>query len=253
MSASKESKMVLKHKITLFLLIFSSLIVMTSGNQTNPCNSRCLANTITAKKMKSAPQGDNCTVSVKVTSIQYEMLSFDTKDMQMNSRIKINLLWKDPELGWNRTIFDFPAILLPVDQIWTPGIVFDHAIYETVKPYTSDVKVTRSGTVDHAVIVSMGISCDISLFYYPFVVGECLVGINGWNQTDCGLTLNLPSNDNISLVGGNAGEWQTRKVHVTSDPSFENNTYLSRARKDETECPSFNILDLTNRFSSSQS
>ncbi|XP_051987695.1 5-hydroxytryptamine receptor 3A-like [Xyrauchen texanus] len=230
MSASNESKMVLKSKISLFLLIFSSmigLVVMTSGNQTISCNSRCLANSIIAKKLKNAPQGDNCDVSVTITSIQYEMLSFDTKDMQMNNLIKLNLRWRDPELGWNKTINNISAILLPVDKIWTPGIVFENAIYETEKPYTSDVKVTQNGNVDHAIIVSLGVSCDISLFYYPFVVGECSVGINGWNQSGCGLTLKLPGKDNLSLIGGSEGEWMVVSVQVTNDILFENRTYLS--------------------------
>ncbi len=37
------------------------------------CDSRCLANSIIAKKLISAP---NCSVTVNITSMQYETLSF---------------------------------------------------------------------------------------------------------------------------------------------------------------------------------
>ncbi|XP_051570383.1 5-hydroxytryptamine receptor 3A-like [Myxocyprinus asiaticus] len=221
--------MVLKHKITLLLLIFTSLIELTSGNSTmsmigdRGCDQRCLAQALIEKELLSAPQGDNCTIVVNITSIQYETLSFDTKVMQMTSRIKVNMEWKDPDLGWQRN-YSFPTIVMPVEKIWIPGIVLDNAIDTSMEPYTNDVQVRRDGTVDHSVVLFTTVSCEINLFNYPFVNGECPVAINGWSQKACALTLQIA--DNVSLVGGSRGEWQTMSVTKVSDVAQPDRSYL---------------------------
>ncbi|XP_039505040.1 zinc-activated ligand-gated ion channel [Pimephales promelas] len=219
--SSKGSEMVLQHRITLLLLIFSCLIVLTDS-----CNNRCLANMMINKKMKSAPQGNTCSVNVSITSIKYETMSFDTKNMQMSSRIKVNMVWRDLELQWNTTISDAEAVMLPVDKIWTPELVLENVIDVTVKPYTHDVQVNRDGLVDYSAILFISVSCnDINLFNYPFVHGECSVAINGWNQSKCEVNFIHPPN--VSIVGGIQGEWETLSVIIEQDQSFQNSSYLS--------------------------
>ncbi|XP_016371014.1 5-hydroxytryptamine receptor 3A-like [Sinocyclocheilus rhinocerous] len=220
--------MVLPRRISLLLLLCSSPRVFVGGisNSTEaPCDRRCLANARVAKELFSAPQNDNCTIIVNITSIQYETLSFDTKDMQMNSRIKVNMEWKDPDLGWMQDKSRFPTIVLPVDKIWIPRIVLDNAIETSMEPYTNDVQVRRDGTVNHAVVLFTTVSCQINLFNYPFVAGSCPVAINGWSQKTCTLTLQIA--DNVTLVGGSRGEWQTTSVIKTVDES--NRVYLQVA------------------------
>lgn len=52
----------------------------------------------------------------------------------------------------------------------------------TMEPYTNDVQVRRDGVVEHSVILFTTVSCEINLFNYPYVFGECPVAINGWSQ-----------------------------------------------------------------------
>ncbi|XP_016355349.1 5-hydroxytryptamine receptor 3A-like [Sinocyclocheilus anshuiensis] len=213
--------MLLRHRISLLFLILSNLFVLADS-----CDSRCLANYIIAKKLISAPHGNNCSVTVKITSVQYETLSFDTKNMQMNSRVKVNMMWNDPGLAWDINTSNATAIMLPVDKIWTPGLILDNAIDITVQPYKSDVLVLRNGNVDHAVILFIAVSCEINLFTYPFVIGDCAVAINGWSQSSCGLILLYPNN--ITMTGSEqSGEWLTENVEITQDSESQNHTYLS--------------------------
>ncbi|XP_073689270.1 5-hydroxytryptamine receptor 3A-like [Garra rufa] len=130
--------------------------------------------------------------------------------------------WKDPDLGWMQERSRYPTIVLPVDKIWNPRIVLDNAIETTTKSYTNDVQVRRDGTVYHAVVLFTTVSCEINLFNYPFVMGSCPVAINGWSQKTCALTLQIA--DNVSLVGGSRGEWQTTSVNKIVDSS--NRAYL---------------------------
>ncbi|KAK7174117.1 hypothetical protein R3I93_001331 [Phoxinus phoxinus] len=219
--ASKGFEMVLQHMISLLLLIFSCLIALTDS-----CNSRCLANIIIAKKLKSAPQDKDCIVKVNITSMKYETMSFDTKNMQMSSRVKVNMMWNDLELKWNETTSDADAVMLPVDKIWTPALVLENAIDVTVKHYTDDVKVMRNGNVEYAIILFISVSCnDINLFNYPFVSGECSVAINGWNQSECQVNLNHPAN--IFNAGGIQGEWETVNVMIKQEQTFQNSSYIS--------------------------
>ncbi|XP_056609478.1 5-hydroxytryptamine receptor 3A-like isoform X2 [Triplophysa dalaica] len=215
--------MVLKNSISTLILIMSSLTVMTRGNSTD-CDRRCLANILVKKELLSAPQGDNCTIRVNITSIQYETLSFDTKEMQMNSRIKVNMQWKDSDLGWTNDTYRFPTVVLPVEKIWTPRIVLDNAVETTMEPYTNDVQVRRDGVVEHSVILFTTVSCEINLFNYPYVFGECPVAINGWSQKSCSLTLSIANN--VTLISGSRGEWQTLSVSKNEDKTQEDRNYL---------------------------
>uniref|UniRef100_A0A8C1K6Z2 5-hydroxytryptamine receptor 3A-like n=1 Tax=Cyprinus carpio TaxID=7962 RepID=A0A8C1K6Z2_CYPCA len=215
--------MVRQHRISLLLLLCSSpLAFVAAYSSETACDRRCLANSLIQKELFSAPQSDNCTIIVNITSILYETLSFDTKDMKMTSRIKVNMLWNDPDLGWMQEKYKYPTIVLPVDKIWIPRIVLDNSIETTMEPYTNDVQVRRDGTVVHSVVLFTMVSCEINLFNYPFVMGSCPVAINGWSQKTCALTLQIA--DNVSLVGGSRGEWQTMDVIKTVDTS--NRVYL---------------------------
>ncbi len=62
----------------------------------------------------------------------------------------------------------------------------------TIQPHKSDVLVSSNGNVDHAVIFFIAVSCEINLFTYPFVTGNCPVAINGWNQSSKITFLNEP-------------------------------------------------------------
>ncbi|XP_052409030.1 5-hydroxytryptamine receptor 3A-like isoform X2 [Carassius gibelio] len=142
--------------------------------------------------------------------------------MQMSSRVKVNMKWNDPGLAWNTNTSNATAIMLPVDKIWTPRLILDNAIDITAQPYKSDVLVLRNGNVDHAVILFVSVSCEINLFTYPFVIGDCPVAINGWNQGSCGLILSFT--DDITMSGSEqSGEWLTENVNITHDKR----TYLS--------------------------
>ncbi|KAK7174118.1 hypothetical protein R3I93_001332 [Phoxinus phoxinus] len=210
--------MVLQRRISLLLLLCSSPLVFAAGNSTVAvCDRRCLANALVEKELFSAPQSNNCTIVVNITSIQYQMLSFDTKGMEMTSRIKINMEWMDPDLGWMQERYRFPTIILPVDKIWIPGIVLENSIDTTVEPYAKDVQVRRDGTVTHALVLYTRVSCEINLFSYPFVTGQCPVAINGWSQKSCELKIQMP--DNVSTVPSSGGEWQALNVNKNVDPS----------------------------------
>ncbi len=50
------------------------------------CDSRCLANSIIAKKLISAP---HCSVTVKITSVQYETLTFVSSFFFLNSILSV--------------------------------------------------------------------------------------------------------------------------------------------------------------------
>ncbi|XP_077086685.1 5-hydroxytryptamine receptor 3A-like [Siphateles boraxobius] len=229
------AEMVLHRRISLLLFLCSSPlvnsliflwlitcwsgpIVFAAGNSTKAaCDRRCVANDRVEKELFSPPQNDNCTIVVNITSIQYQMLSFDTKGMEMTSRIKINMEWMDPDLGWINERYRFPTIILPVDKIWIPGIVLDNGVDTTVEPYTKDVQVRRDGTVTHAVVLFTTVSCEINLFSYPFVTGSCPVAINGWSQKSCELKLQIA--DNVSTVPSSGGEWQVLSVNKIVDSS----------------------------------
>ncbi|XP_066497602.1 5-hydroxytryptamine receptor 3A-like [Hoplias malabaricus] len=195
--------------ILLGISSFSDTVLMGA---TAVCVSRrCLANEIIGKHLYSSPQTSECVVNVNLTSIQYQTLSVDTKVLRFSSFMKIKMEWKDPDLAWTNTQYNFDELMLPANKIWTPNLTVDNAVYTVVKPVSKDILVRRDGTVNYAIAVHVTVVCGINLFTYPFVSDSCPVAINGWNQSTCGLKLQYGS---ISTVGADQGEWKTLSVDL---------------------------------------
>ncbi|TSK87574.1 5-hydroxytryptamine receptor 3A [Bagarius yarrelli] len=169
-----------------------------------PCLSRrCLANDIINEKLYSAPQPSDCFIDVNLTAIQYETLSFK---------------WKDPELTWTESNYSFTEVLLPYNNVWLPNLTVNNAIHTAVQPLFNDILVKSDGVVNYAVHMYITVVCDMNLFTYPFVKDTCLVAINGWNRSSCGVKLNYGK---IKTQGGREGEWQTLDVELRGeDPSY---------------------------------
>ncbi|KAM9457014.1 5-hydroxytryptamine receptor 3A-like [Clarias gariepinus] len=60
------------------------------------------------------------------------------------------------------------------------------------------------------------VGCDMNLFSFPFVQDTCIVAINGWNRSSCGVKLKY---GRIVTVKGHQGEWQTLDVELQEGAS----------------------------------
>ncbi|XP_060748776.1 5-hydroxytryptamine receptor 3A-like isoform X2 [Tachysurus vachellii] len=206
--------------IVYYLLVFSNLM---DGSLATCITRRCLANQLVALELFSPPMPPECTVTVNLTSIQYETLSVDTKALRFSSRIRIDMEWKDPDLAWNETEYNFKEIMLPVDKIWTPDLTVNNAIQTDVKPVSTDILVKYDGTVQHAIQLYTTVVCGINLFTYPFVKDACPVALNGWTENSCGLHFIYGS---VSPVGASRGEWITMSVELHQDKQHDDRNYL---------------------------
>ncbi|KAG9264584.1 5-hydroxytryptamine receptor 3A-like [Astyanax mexicanus] len=217
--------MVLAQRILNVLCIMSYLIACSDvvAENTTCFSRRCLANEMIAKELFSPPQPPSCAVKVNLTSIQYETLSVDTKTLRFTSRIKIEMEWKDPDLAWTDSQYEFTELMLPVDKIWTPDMTVDNAVETEVKPVNTDILVRKDGTVEHSIQMYTTVVCGINLFNYPFVKDSCPVALNGWSQNNCGLRFEYGS---VTAVGQSRGEWQTVSVVLTSDQGKLDRNYI---------------------------
>ncbi|KAI5097518.1 5-hydroxytryptamine receptor 3A-like, partial [Silurus meridionalis] len=115
-------------------------------------------------------------------------------------------------------------IILPVQNIWTPDLTVENAIYVSVKPATNDIVVKSDGTVNYAIAMYTTVVCKLNLLTYPFVQGACPIAINGWNQSSCGLNIQYGS---VSSVGGDGSEWNTVSVNLKMENSTNNQNYIN--------------------------
>ncbi|KAK1799009.1 hypothetical protein P4O66_007279 [Electrophorus voltai] len=199
-----------KQRIVKYLVFLSFLIVVLESKAA--CiTRRCLANEFIEKNLISAPQSQECLIAVNLTSIQYETLSVNTKEMKFSSCIKINMEWKDPDMTWSDSQYRFKELVLPANKIWTPKLTVDNAIYLDVKPLSDDAVVRNDGTVNYAILIYTIVECGIDLLTYPFARGTCPVALNGWNQSSCELQLLYGS---VTFVAADRGEWQTVSVEL---------------------------------------
>ncbi|XP_050930050.1 5-hydroxytryptamine receptor 3A [Lates calcarifer] len=199
----------LTHSLVKAVLLLDLLTVGCGYVATTCTSRRCLAEMLIKKEYQSQPQYENCTQMIKVPFIEYQTLAVDTKNLRLISRLQAMIVWRDPELGWNTSIYEYNEVVLPVDKVWTPEIHVTNGIMTTMKHGSRDLLVTSNGTVMHSVIINAEVNCEVNLFNYPFAADECPVAIQTWTHDGCGTELEFGE---LKMVDGTHGDWQTDSV-----------------------------------------
>ncbi|XP_070703567.1 5-hydroxytryptamine receptor 3A-like [Pempheris klunzingeri] len=116
------------------------------------------------------------------------------------------LVWIDPAMAWNTSVYQYDLVVLPVDKVWTPELHVTNGITTTMKHSSKDLVLNSNGTLRHTVIINAEVNCEVNLFNYPFASDFCPVAIQTWSFDGCGTELLL---DELRVVNGTQGDWQT--------------------------------------------
>ncbi|KAM9394365.1 ligand-gated cation channel ZACN-like isoform 2-T2 [Pholidichthys leucotaenia] len=133
----------------------------------------------------------------------------DTKNLRLISQLKLRLEWVDPDLKWDRSVYPYEEVVVPVSSIWTPDLLITNAISTSMKHSSRDLVVNFDGTVVHNVTINANVNCEINLFNYPFAADSCPVAIQSWSLYGCGTVLDF---DEIKMVDSSHGDWETTDV-----------------------------------------
>ncbi|XP_062295266.1 5-hydroxytryptamine receptor 3A-like [Scomber scombrus] len=182
------------------------------GNS-NCTTRRCLAETLINRNYSSQPQNEDCTQIIKVPFIEYQTLSVE---------------WKDLELKWDKSVYQYDTVVLPVNKIWTPELHVTNGILTTMKHNSHDLLVYSNGTVKHMVIINAEVNCEVNLFNYPFAADECPVAIQAWSIDGCGTELVLGT---VKMVDSTHGDWQTDDVKLQKKRDDRNYIMVSLSIK----------------------
>lgn len=88
-----------------------------------------------------------CLLFLKSKSFSFLKFQQDTKNLRLNSRLQARLVsfrislsiferfsfahilfdlqlqvWKDPDLAWNTSVYEYDRVVLPVSKVWTPEL-----------------------------------------------------------------------------------------------------------------------------------
>uniref|UniRef100_A0A8D3B6K1 5-hydroxytryptamine receptor 3A-like n=1 Tax=Scophthalmus maximus TaxID=52904 RepID=A0A8D3B6K1_SCOMX len=188
------------------------LLTAGCGDAKSGCtNRRCLAEMLIKKNYSSQPQYENCTRIIHVPLIEYQTLAVDTKNLRLISRLQATLIWRDPELKWNTSVYDYSEVILPVSSIWTPEIHVTNGILTNMQHSSQDLLAYSNGTVRHSVIINAEVNCEVNLFNYPFAADACPVAIQSWSIDGCGSELAL---GDLKMVDSTHGDWKTDSVYL---------------------------------------
>ncbi|XP_020789619.2 5-hydroxytryptamine receptor 3A-like [Boleophthalmus pectinirostris] len=163
------------------------------------------------KELKSQPQYENCSVIIEIPLLEYQTLAVDTKNLRLVSRLQAILQWRDPEMSWNTSLYQYEEVSVPVDSVWTPELHVTNAITITTQPSSKDLEVLSDGRMRHEIILNTEVNCEVNLFNYPFAADACPVAIHIWNSKKCGGEMRL---DEVKMKDGAHGDWQTEDVHL---------------------------------------
>ncbi|XP_053194893.1 5-hydroxytryptamine receptor 3A-like [Scomber japonicus] len=132
--------------------------------------------------------------------------------------------WKDIELKWDTSVYQYDTVVLPVNSIWTPELHVTNGILTTMKHSSHDLLVYSNGTVKHMVIINAEVNCEVNLFNYPFAADECPVAIQAWSIDECGTELLL---GDVWMVDSTHGDWETVNVELLKKRTDRNYILVS--------------------------
>ncbi|XP_039980171.1 5-hydroxytryptamine receptor 3A-like [Xiphias gladius] len=180
------------------------------------------------KNCTSQPQNENCTQMIHVPLIEYQTLSVDTKNLRLFSRLEATIVWRDPELRWDTSVYKYHEVVLPVDKVWTPEIHVTNGILTTMKHSSHDLLVYSNGTLRHTVTINAEVNCEVNLFNYPFAADDCPVAIQTWSTDGCGTALVLGE---LRMVDSTHGDWKTDGVALQKKRDDRNYIMVSLSIK----------------------
>ncbi|XP_044187990.1 5-hydroxytryptamine receptor 3A-like [Thunnus albacares] len=189
-----------------------TLLAVGCGYAKSNCTTRrCLAEMLINRNYPSQPQYENCTQIIHVPFIEYQTLSVDTKHLRLITRLLARIVWRDPALKWDTSVYRYDQVVLPVDKVWTPELHVTNGIVTTMKHSSHDLLAYSNGTVKHTVIINAEVNCEVNLFNYPFAADECPVAIQAWSTDGCGTELVL---GDVRMVDSTHGDWKTDFVSL---------------------------------------
>ncbi|XP_067332165.1 5-hydroxytryptamine receptor 3A-like [Channa argus] len=203
------------------VLLLSVLIVGRGCADSNCTSRRCLAEMLINYNLTSQPQYENCTQTIFVPLIEYQTVSVDTKDLHLSTRLQAVLVWTDPGLSWNTSVYNYDKVVLPAEKVWTPELQVTNAIETSLEDASSDLLLYNNGTMVHTVILNALVNCEINLFNYPFAADECPVAIQTWSFDGCGTQLTLGE---LLVIDSSHGDWQTESAELQQNN--ENRNYI---------------------------
>ncbi|KAF3700122.1 5-hydroxytryptamine receptor 3A [Channa argus] len=172
----------------------------------NCTSRRCLAEMLINYNLTSQPQYENCTQTIFVPLIEYQTVS---------------VVWTDPGLSWNTSVYNYDKVVLPAEKVWTPELQVTNAIETSLEDASSDLLLYNNGTMVHTVILNALVNCEINLFNYPFAADECPVAIQTWSFDGCGTQLTLGE---LLVIDSSHGDWQTESAELQQNN--ENRNYI---------------------------
>ncbi|XP_053708236.1 5-hydroxytryptamine receptor 3A-like isoform X1 [Synchiropus splendidus] len=181
------------------------LIIGCRSDNTTCTTRRCLAKALMKRNLKPQPQDPTCLHPVEAF-VDYQTIAVDTKKLRLIAMIKADMVWNDPELKWNRSVYPFDQVVLPVDKIWKPEIRVTNGISTTTQHGSHDLVADFNGTVFHSEIIYTEVNCEVNLFNYPFASDECPLALETFMHSGCGAELSIIG---VGVLGGAQGDWQT--------------------------------------------
>ncbi|XP_054615670.1 5-hydroxytryptamine receptor 3A-like isoform X2 [Dunckerocampus dactyliophorus] len=199
------------------MLLWTLLTVGGSYAETNCTTRRCLADMLVNKKLITQPQRDNCTQFIYVSSIEYQTIKVDTKNLRLNCRLQAIVEWTDDDLYWDQSIYAYDEVILPVNKVWTPEIHIANGISASTQNGFRDLLAFSNGTLRHRLVMTASINCEFNLFNYPFAEDECPVAIQAWSTQGCGTHMEIGT---VTVFDGSHGDWETLGAYLHS-PSYD--------------------------------
>jgi len=202
----KQSKMIyFQIKISIILLIFSSIIVSSSDYE-----QKIIEKIFKNYNRRLKPSG---VVEVKFAVHLNQIINLIEKEQNIILNVFIDHEWIDTRLKWNATDFkNITTIRVSSDYIWTP----DTFIYTTADrsgyllPYSGVyILINNFGRIFWPIPSTyMKLRCRMKIFWYPFDEQVCVIIFGSWTHTIKHLNYTLMLPDPIMINYTENNEWQ---------------------------------------------
>ncbi|XP_037113139.1 uncharacterized protein LOC119126125 isoform X1 [Syngnathus acus] len=202
--------------------------LLCGGGASDNCTSRrCLANDLVNRKLITQPQSEDCSEYIYVSSIEYQTIKVDTKNLRLGCRLQATIVsnetrgskWSDDEpivrsaVNTDRTRRNGQITICTGTRPFTPM----RSISSSTQNRFRDLIVFSNGTLRHRVVMAAEVNCEFNLFNYPFAEDGCPVVIQTWSSQGCGTFMEIGE---VEVYDGSHGDWETLGAYLES-PSDE--------------------------------
>ena len=154
-------------------------------------------------------------VDISIMMALESLSDLDMQNQMLTLAAWFEVIWYDPGLAWDRTVYPVDRVMVSEKQVWRPVL----ALYNSVMPRDQIMKIelpltlTADGRLRWFPGDTVVLDCPVDLRFYPFDQQTCVISLTQWSQFEADVNCSEKNLSHTVRTTGN-GEWDIVDLYV---------------------------------------